>query len=231
MDQAEQTAGRMVGQAKEQASSRLASQKDHVAGSAGAVAQAIRQTGRELRDQDQAAIGRYADTAADQVERFAGYLRDRDISDLVDDLEGFARRQPGLFLGGAVALGFLGTRFLMSSGRRAERRERALAGASSTAPGVGAYRPYDLEPFTATGDQSRTGAWGLGGRGPDLAGATGTGATGTGATGTGVASSASYGPAVTRPTAAPEAAGSPGATDRVEPTGSGASGSRDREAA
>jgi hypothetical protein len=221
MDQAEQTAGRVVGQAKEQASSRLASQKDQAAHSLGTVAQAIRQTGQGLRDEDQAAIGRYADTAAEQVERFAGYLRDRDVSDLVDDLEGFARRQPGLFLGGAVALGFVGTRFLMSSGRRAERRERALAAVSSTATGVGAYRPHSLEPYPATGDQNRTGAWGQEGRRPDLAGATGTGA----------ASSPSYGSAGTGPTASPEAADSLGATDRAETTGPGGSGSRDREAA
>jgi hypothetical protein len=55
------------------------------------------------------------DSAVDQIERFAGYLRNRDVGQMVDDVERFARRQPGLFLGSAFTIGLLAARFLKSS--------------------------------------------------------------------------------------------------------------------
>jgi hypothetical protein len=143
VEQAQQTAGKVVDQAKGQATSQITTQKERAAGGLGSVAQALRQTGQELRGQEQDTIGRYADTVAQQVERFAGYLRERDAAELVDDAEDLARRQPGLFLGGAVALGFLGTRFLMSSGRRTQRRQRALAPVPGT---PGSFRPVTGGP-------------------------------------------------------------------------------------
>ena len=47
-----------------------------------------------------------------------GYLRGKDFDRMVDDLEGFARRQPALFLGGAFMLGLLAARFLKSGNPR-----------------------------------------------------------------------------------------------------------------
>jgi hypothetical protein len=135
VEQTQHAAGQVVDQAKEQATSQLAGQKERAVDGLGVVAQAIRQTGQELRKQDQEAVGRYADTAAQQVERFTGYLRGRDVPALLRDLEGLARRQPALFLGGSVALGALGARFLMSSGEREERRRRYLEGMVDTTAG------------------------------------------------------------------------------------------------
>jgi hypothetical protein len=94
VEQTQHAAGQVVDQAKEQATSQLAGQKERAVDGLGVVAQAIRQTGQELRKQDQEAVGRYADTAAQQVERFTGYLRGRDVPALLRDLEGLARRQP-----------------------------------------------------------------------------------------------------------------------------------------
>jgi hypothetical protein len=138
VEQAQQTAGEMVEGVKDQATSQLSVQKERAAGSLGAMALAIRQTGQGLREQDQGVVGRYADTAADQVERLAGYLREKDVSEVIEEVENVARRQPGLFLGGAVALGFFGTRFLMSSGSRAERRQRALSAPATRYGAAGA---------------------------------------------------------------------------------------------
>ncbi len=79
------------------------------------VANAVRQTGQTLRERDQAPIGNVADQAAEQVERAAGYLRGRDANQLLRDAEDFARRQPAIFLGGALAAGWFVARFLKSS--------------------------------------------------------------------------------------------------------------------
>ena len=60
-------------------------------------------------------MGDYADKAADQVERFSTYLRETDVDEIAEEVRGFARRRPGLFLGSAAAIGFFATRFLKSS--------------------------------------------------------------------------------------------------------------------
>src|SRR5262249_7341979 len=65
--------------------------------------------------QQNAAIGDYVNSAADGVARFSGYLRAKDVGELIDDAEEVARRQPILVIGGAFLLGFFGARFLKSS--------------------------------------------------------------------------------------------------------------------
>src|SRR5215212_2819772 len=110
-----QAAGQVVGQARDQMSSRLAGQKDRAAEGLTSIAQALRQTGQQLRDQNQQAVTGYIDGAASQVERVSNYLRQNDLGGLIDDVEQFARRQPALFLGGTFVLGMLGARFLKSS--------------------------------------------------------------------------------------------------------------------
>lgn len=111
---------------RQQANSRLSSQKGRAADSLGSVVEAIRQTGQQLKDKNGTLAG-YADNAATQVERFASSLRDRDVSDIVDDVKMFAQRRPAVFLGTGVAIGLIAARFLKSSapssgtGRGAQR--------------------------------------------------------------------------------------------------------------
>jgi len=114
-EQAQRAAGQVVGQAREQVSSRLAGQKDRAAEGLTSVAHALRQTSQQLREQDQQAVTGYIETAASQVERISNYLKQNDLGGLIDDVERFARRQPALFLGGTFLLGLLGARFLKSS--------------------------------------------------------------------------------------------------------------------
>jgi hypothetical protein len=77
---------------------------------------------------------------AERVEEVTNYLRARDVPELVGETQEFARRQPGLFVGAALALGFVGARFLMSSGRRASAERASLAyrgsGAAQAPPTV-----------------------------------------------------------------------------------------------
>ena len=145
MDQAQGAAGQVAAQAKQQATSQLESQKERAVDTLVTVAQALRQTGEQLQQQEQGAVGGYVEQAAERVERMTNYLRAREVPDLIADTQDFARRQPGLFVTGALVLGFLGARFLMSSGRRAAQQSspRSYDGYStSTASG-----PLDVPPY------------------------------------------------------------------------------------
>jgi hypothetical protein len=114
-DEAQQRVGAVAAQAQDQLKSRIATQKDSAADSLSGVAQALRETGNQLRANDQTGAIGLLDEAASQVERLSGYLQHNDLNRLVRDAESFARRQPALFLGGAFLIGLVGARFLKSS--------------------------------------------------------------------------------------------------------------------
>jgi hypothetical protein len=63
-------------------------------------------------------VARLVGHAADGLERLSGTLRSRDVDSLLGDVQSFARSQPALFFGAALAGGFLAARFLASSQRR-----------------------------------------------------------------------------------------------------------------
>ena len=114
--QAKEAAGNLVDQARTQVKTQLSSQKEKAAESLGSVAESIRQTGSQLREQDQPLpVGQYADRAAEMVDQVADYLRNREIDEMVGQVEELARRQPAVFLGTAFAIGFMAARFLKSS--------------------------------------------------------------------------------------------------------------------
>lgn len=82
-------------------------------------------------------VARVAEQAADGLERLSGKLRSKDVDGLIHDVESFARSQPAVFLGMAVAAGFLAIRFLKSTSP-----ERA----SRTEPGPTGYTPVGPRP-------------------------------------------------------------------------------------
>jgi len=63
------------------------------------------------------AISQYIRTAGDRVQQAADYLENKDVREVVSDVERFARRQPALFLGGAFMLGLVAARVLKSTRR------------------------------------------------------------------------------------------------------------------
>jgi len=114
-----QVAGQAAGQVQEQAISRLDKGKANVVEGFDSVAEQIRLMGENLKKTDQGGVARYAaqygDVAADRLERFSGYLSGHDVSEIVGEVESFARRNSTYFVGGAFLLGLLGARFLKSS--------------------------------------------------------------------------------------------------------------------
>jgi len=117
--QARQQAGELANRGGEQVKSQLETQKHQAAQRITPVQMALRETAQQLRKQGEGPVAQYADKASDQVERFSGYLRETEVDEITDEVRGFARSRPALFLGSAALLGFLGTRFLKSSSQEA----------------------------------------------------------------------------------------------------------------
>ena len=141
-------AGEAAGQAKEIANHQITVRKDKALDTLGNVAQALRETSGRLGTQKETAATDYVLRAADGVDKVAQYLRSRDLSRVVRDVESFARREPAIFLGGAFVAGLIGSRFLKSSGTHPQDSRDGERAASGGAGGA------QTGPRTATG-----GAW------------------------------------------------------------------------
>lgn len=123
VDQAQDKAAAVAETVKQQVSHRLSGQIGQAADGLGTVSGAVRQVSQTLRDQQQGFLADYAERAAEQVERVQGFLRGKDLDQVVAATEQYARRQPMIFLGGAFSLGLLAARFLKSSGSAARQPE------------------------------------------------------------------------------------------------------------
>ena len=116
---ARQQASELANRGNEQVKGQLANQKHEAAQRLTPIKTAVQETAHQLRRQGQGSVAEYADKAADQVERFSGYLRETDVDEILEEARSFARQRPALFVGSAVALGFFATRFLKSSSQEA----------------------------------------------------------------------------------------------------------------
>ena len=134
---AKSEAADLAQQAKHQATDKAEQAKGQATGVLSDVAEALHDTSDSLRDHDQDAFARYADQAATQVEQFTSAVRDRSVGELLDEAERFARRDPGLFLGGAFLLGIFGARFLKAS--TPDRGGSSRLGTSGSASGATRY--------------------------------------------------------------------------------------------
>ena len=120
------TTSALMDRVRNGATSQLTSQKGRVTDSLTSLAQAVRQSTESLRGNEQPAIAQYLERAAGQLERLSNRLRDRDVKDLVQDAQQFARRQPAIFIGAAFAAGLVAARFMKSSNNNNQyRRPRA----------------------------------------------------------------------------------------------------------
>jgi hypothetical protein len=92
---------------QQQAKTMFASGKGRASANLHRVAQALRDTGRQLREQNYGSIAQYADKAADSVEQVSGYIQEKNVEELIEKAEDLTRRQPVLFLAGAFVTGLL----------------------------------------------------------------------------------------------------------------------------
>jgi hypothetical protein len=148
-DAASSVADRVADTAQQQVGTKVESQLGRGADVLGQVSQAIRQSGEQLRS-DQPQIAGFADTAAQQVDRASEYLRQTDFQGLVRGAEDFARRQPAVFLGGALALGLVASRFLKASPSGGDQS----GSGRGYGYGYGSYGSYGSGRSGAYGDSS-----------------------------------------------------------------------------
>lgn len=82
------------------------------------LASALRRAGRQLRDEHSSLMAAtVADQLASRLESLNGAVGNKSFDEVIGEVENFARRNPGAFLGIAAGLGFMASRFLKSSGR------------------------------------------------------------------------------------------------------------------
>lgn len=143
-------------------------------------------------------VSQYANQAAESLDRLANSLQGQDLQSIMAAMNDFARRQPALFLGASVAVGFVAARFLRSQSPQGQSRYGAPA--SSLYPrqdfqhGHGATSP-GLSGRSAAGGGSSTASSGGGSYGGGArSGQSGAGSTGhSGGGGSGGSGSSGYG--------------------------------------
>jgi ElaB/YqjD/DUF883 family membrane-anchored ribosome-binding protein len=97
-------------------------------GQARRMAQVLRQSGGQLREQGEGQqVAGVAEGAADRIERLGGYLEETSGNELLRDVEDFARRRPWMIAGFGLVVGLAGSRFLKAS---SERRYGSAQGTS-----------------------------------------------------------------------------------------------------
>lgn len=104
------------GQAK--AEEFLDERKSNIAKQVESFAEVSRNAANDLRDRDQAMAADWIDVAANGVEDMANQFRDSDLRGVYDQMSGFARRQPAVFIAGAALLGFAAARFASATAAR-----------------------------------------------------------------------------------------------------------------
>jgi ElaB/YqjD/DUF883 family membrane-anchored ribosome-binding protein len=143
-EQAQEKAKEVAGQAQEkaretgqQARERLREQVDRRSTQAGEQisgnAEDVRSVADQLREQGKDAPARYAEQAADRVQQLGQYLERSDGDTILNDAEGFARRNPWAVAAGGLAIGFAVSRMLKASSN--ERYRSSLGNGSSSSAG------------------------------------------------------------------------------------------------
>ena len=118
-DRARDTTRELKDSAKDSARAMLGEQQRATAGGLDQFAGALRKAAGDMGEGGSGQVSRVAQSAADGLERLSRSLREQDFDGLVREAESFARRQPVVFFGAAVAAGFLAMRFLKASNRQA----------------------------------------------------------------------------------------------------------------
>lgn len=101
------------------------------------------------RPEEAGPVGDYARQAGDRLQKVASRLDEGGLDGVFDDVQGFARRRPGVFLAGAAVAGFAVGRMLRGAQSAAQSQDQGLEGsgypggpdelAGLGAPSPGAY--------------------------------------------------------------------------------------------
>jgi hypothetical protein len=107
-----EAASRTAEAARAEAMSRAESAKDTLASEGERLAQSLRSA---VDGGDTSIQARVMGQVADSVEDLVGTIRDKSFGELLSDVDGFARRNPGAFVAAAALAGFAVARFARAS--------------------------------------------------------------------------------------------------------------------
>lgn len=127
---------RVLSDAKAKVLDAAETQRRRAAEAVRGMAGALHRAAGDLKPENET-MGRYTDMAAEQLDHFAGYLRGANWSEVVEEAEDMARRQPVWFIGGAMAAGFLLARTIKNAAPR--RGEGSVGRAGRRLPAASAY--------------------------------------------------------------------------------------------
>ena len=144
--------------ARSAAESLLEEQKRQIADRVSGIARALQSAAQPLHESQSRVVARYLEEGAAQVHSLSRRMHERHWGELVADTENFARRQPTLFVLGAVATGFVLGRLLWTSAgewrhdaARSSRRSEpartvtaAVSSGSGTAAGELTGNPHPI---------------------------------------------------------------------------------------
>lgn len=143
---AQQKASELKQQGRSKLSDTLDERTTQAGGQARQMAQALRRSGEQLREQGEGRqVAGVTEGAADRIERLGGYLERASGDELLRDAEDFARRRPWMVAGLGLMVGLAASRFLKASSER--RYDSAQSGR---------YRSNDGYGDTSAGVESGT---------------------------------------------------------------------------
>ncbi|MCE8016585.1 hypothetical protein HOP62_10940 [Halomonas sp. MCCC 1A17488] len=113
--QAEETRDELRDAARQQAEGLLDRQKAAAADQAERVSTVLHKMADEFERQEQPYFSGCVNELARRSDAFSRNLRERDLEALMEQTRHYTRQHPALFMGGAIAAGFMLSRFMRSS--------------------------------------------------------------------------------------------------------------------
>ena len=105
--------GTIGSKAKEKTKSVLDSQKRRIVGELDSMAEAIRKSSEKL--QGQGSTARLGEKAAEKIENLSSFLEGKNVEQNWTETQRFIRKRPMIFLGAALALGFIFAQIMKGS--------------------------------------------------------------------------------------------------------------------
>lgn len=121
--EAQDRARNMADDAKNQARSFVEEKKGEAAGQVHELAESLRESASNFEEHGQASLASVATEFADTIENFSDRMRAKELSDVLHDVEEFARERPVVFVGIAATIGFVMSRFAKASAEARAMRD------------------------------------------------------------------------------------------------------------
>jgi hypothetical protein len=122
-----QDAGDIAAAVRDRGVEEIEGAKGRLAEGAERVAAAVEHTADELEGDGDEAVSGFGRSVASLMRQLAGGLRERDVEQFAGELATLARRNPGVFLAGSVAVGFGVARFFKARAPNGPESSRADA--------------------------------------------------------------------------------------------------------